>query len=93
MEGKAEDCPVGESGPEPGLAQMLCRAEGLSMNFTCLQLQPTEISNGETLNDFKDLTSELFFCPLRWRLLGVAKTSSPIKYAATPHWATGFGNP
>ena len=51
MEGKAEGCPVRESGPAPAFARMLCRAEGMSMNFTCLQ--PSEINKGKHLMTLK----------------------------------------
>lgn len=30
---------------------------------------------------------------MRWKSLGVAKTSSLIESAAAPHWATGSDNP
>lgn len=61
MEGKAEGCPDGESGPAPALARMLGRAEGTSMIFTCLQLQPTEINKGKHLMTLKTSSLSFFF--------------------------------
>jgi len=79
MEGKAEGCPFGESGPAPALPLMLCRAEGMSMHFACLQLQPAEANKGKNLMAFKTSPLSVFFLSVEMEIARGSQTQQPNK--------------